>query len=1200
MAVSVLIKTRGAVTQAGQLGLAGFDAAPEVETLFEVDPAPGARGLDAKVAVWSRVTLPAAPEEAAWDICHRLRGAAGLSLDGGPPEVVEPDLEQRWLSGSPTEFGLAFAAACEPKGMQGGNYAKAEPHDWFSDPLHSQLRTVTKPAGAAVVRIAHLDTGLDLNHKALPTGLRLDLALNCLKPGGPQDVTDHATGFGEQLGHGTATAVILAGVNPADGSVLGGAPRAEVVPIRVANSVVLFRNSAIVKALTHVRDLNRTADPAKRIDVVTMSMGGLASAAWADIVNQLYDQGVFIVCAAGNNFANVPTRHIVYPARFRRVVAACGVMADGRPYADLALNEMAGNYGPQSKMDTAMSAYTPNLPWAAAGCPTVVGRNGGGTSSATPQIAAAAALWIERNRARLEAYPEPWMKVEATRKALFDSAHSDAGVDRGRLGRGLLRAADAMAVKPAAAAELKAQKKDDTDFAVIKVLFGTGLAAAAAGDDGRRRMLELEALQLSQDCAGFVELDIDPSGESGGWDAAKVEKVRAWLLAQPRASNALRQALGGAARVARARPRDEDRARVDPKVWTGASAPPAPKRRRLRVFARDPMAGQDLETAQRNETVISTPWEPGLEPGPTGEYLEVVDIDPASGVAYAPVDLNHPHLLVQDGLTPSEASPQFHQQMVYAVTMKTIGHFERALGRRALWSPRRTFHQGKPRDLFVRRLRIYPHALREQNAYYSSRHKALLFGYFPAEADAKGRTLPGAPVFTCLSHDIIAHEATHALLDGLHRRFEEPSNQDVLAFHEAFADLVALFQHFTLPDALREAVAKARGFLRAETELGQLAVQFGVATGRFGPLRSAIGQFNKQGHWEAHRPGTADYEAAKGPHARGAVLVAAVFDAFLNVYALRTRDLLRLASGGTGIMPDGEIPHDLVNRLAQEAAQVADRMLQICIRALDYCPAVDINFGDYLRAAITADRDVSNDEDSAYRVALIGAFRARGIYPEGVRSLSVESVTWEPPWTQPAEKPFAAVLKEMSMAWALEGDRKAAFDASNANAAKLHKWLRDPACVTDDFVRSLGLNRADIPEPRSGKKALREERERKQVLVGDRPGFLGGIEIHSVRPARRVAADGQGRTDLIVEITQSWFEMEDQGRTRPFRGGVTLVVDPAAARIRYVIRKRVAKPERVAGEMALRASLAEGSLRANYFGDDGDPAEPFALLHRQH
>jgi hypothetical protein len=64
-------------------------------------------------------------------------------------------------------------------------------------------------------------------------------------------------------------------------------------------------------------------------------------------------------------------------------------------------------------------------------------------------------------------------------------------------------------------------------------------------------------------------------------------------------------------------------------------------------------------------------------------------------------------------------------------------------------------------------------------------------------------------VFTCLSHDIIAHETTHALLDGVHPRFNEPVNEDVLAFHEAFADIVALFQHFSYPGVLRESRSHA-------------------------------------------------------------------------------------------------------------------------------------------------------------------------------------------------------------------------------------------------------------------------------------------------------------------------------------------------------------------------------------------------------
>src|SRR3954451_3441400 len=150
-----------------------------------------------------------------------------------------------------------------------------------------------------------------------------------------------------------------------------------------------------------------------------------------------------------------------------------------------------------------------------------------------------------------------------------------------------------------------------------------------------------------------------------------------------------------------------------------------PSSRRLRIFAFDPSLAQQTETAAIQEITVRIPWERDpdlgrLPEGPVGEYLEVVDIDPASQAAYAPVDLDDPALLAQGGLPPSEGNPKFHQQMVYAVAMTTIRHFERALGRLALWSPRvARGEDGKIHAEFVQRLRIYPHGLREANAYYS-------------------------------------------------------------------------------------------------------------------------------------------------------------------------------------------------------------------------------------------------------------------------------------------------------------------------------------------------------------------------------------------------------------------------------------------------------------------------------------------------
>ena len=356
-----------------------------------------------------------------------------------------------------------------------------------------------------------------------------------------------------------------------------------------------------------------------------------------------------------------------------------------------------------------------------------------------------------------------------------------------------------------------------------------------------------------------------------------------------------------------------------------------PTYRRLRGFTFDPSLSTKLDTAIINERVYSVPWE-DLEPGPAGEYVEVIDVDPASACWYEPVELDHKHLLAQDGLMPAASNPQFHQQMVYAVVMTTIKNFERAIGRPVMWSDRTPEEMGKRwrdltqedrKKLFVQRLAIYPHALREANAYYSPRKKALLFGYFPASEAGLGVYYPGGIVFGCLSHDIIAHETTHAILDGIHPRFMEVTQPDGFAFHEAFADIVALFQHFTFLDVVRHQIAKTRGDLGMNNLLGQLAQEFGQATGNRGSLRDALGGPDEEGKWKRRAPDPKRMQESLEPHERGSILVSAVFDAFVTIYETRIADLRRIASGGTGILNEGELHPDLVNRFAVEAVEAA-------------------------------------------------------------------------------------------------------------------------------------------------------------------------------------------------------------------------------------------------------------------------------------
>lgn len=476
----------------------------------------------------------------------------------------------------------------------------------------------------------------------------------------------------------------------------------------------------------------------------------------------------------------------------------------------------------------------------------------------------------------------------------------------------------------------------------------------------------------------------------------------------------------------------------------GASAPAW---RRLEIFAIDPSIDTSLANVSISRCVLPVRWEP-LNPGPTGEYIEVVDVDPSSQCVYDPVDLEDKHLVAQNGMTPSEGSPQFHQQMVYAVAMKTIENFERAIGRRILWSERIYDGEGKflkglsDDDRYVARLRIYPHALREANAYYSPLKKSLLFGYFNASTTDPRDELPGGTVFSALSHDIVAHETTHAILDGIHRRLLDPTNQDMLAFHEAFADIVAIFQHFTLPGLLFDQIQRTKGNLGLmDSFLSSLAVQFGKATLRGGALRNALGKFDGKGR--RIKPDPAALSRTVEPHDRGAILVAAVFDAFVLIYESRVSDLRRIATGGTGILPAGDIHPDLARRFADEAAKAAQHVLTICIRALDYLPPVDITFGDYLRALITADMVIVPDDPRRYRLAFIEAFRNHGIYPLDVRSLGEDSLRWIPvneeEWKELCHiMPPREVLRTMANAWEVPDD-------DSSNNRRLTSPRRTPA-----------------------------------------------------------------------------------------------------------------------------------------------------------
>ena len=576
--------------------------------------------------------------------------------------------------------------------------------------------------------------------------------------------------------------------------------------------------------------------------------------------------------------------------------------------------------------------------------------------------------------------------------------------------------------------------------------------------------------------------------------------------------------------------------------------PEDPLHRPLRIFALDPTQPK----LEGSIATVKVPYEP-IEPGFRGSVFEVDTRDGVTGQSYRALDLDDRRVLLASGRDPSPGDPLFHQQMVYAVASLVYARFKTALGRHLAWGFDANGAGGQAR------LRLRPYAENARNAWYDKERGEIAFGYFEADAAVAGRNVPRGLVFTSLQHDVIVHEVTHALVDGLREHLMVPSGPDTLAFHEGFADLVALFQRFSYEKVVDTALGRARGRLEDATDLAGIARQFGETTGRPDALRTAL-------DGPVYDPGLEE-------HALGAVLGAAVFEAFMTVFRRKTARYLRLATGGTGTLPPGELPTELRRILSERASRLAGQFLEICVRAVDYCPPVDVTFGEFLRALITADHDLVPDDPWGYREAFIDAFRARKIYPGHVRFLSEDALRWQPPIRRvpPIQELTFAALK-------FRGDpgRPADIAELRRQAVALgrvigHREHRETFGLAVDGERGLGGDRLEPPQ------------------------------VHSIRTSRRVGPDDQVVFDLVAEVTQMRHVAAGPGRPAfEFLGGSTVILGPDGG-VRYTVAKSVLNQDRLDAQMEFMTSDRGRELWTTHAGRLQPTRQPFKLLHdRRH
>jgi hypothetical protein len=561
--------------------------------------------------------------------------------------------------------------------------------------------------------------------------------------------------------------------------------------------------------------------------------------------------------------------------------------------------------------------------------------------------------------------------------------------------------------------------------------------------------------------------------------------------------------------------------------------------RSMTIIAQDPSIKDRDGRILRSR--IAIPYE-RLGPGPRGYRVHVVDYDSSQRVLYQAFDPG------DDGDAFAAApdrdlltDPWFHAQNTYAIVMRLLARFERGLGRRVSWGF--NGHQ----------IHICPHAFLEANAYYSDDNRGIYFGYFPG---ADGKT-----VFTCLSHDVIAHETTHALLDGLRGSYTLSSGPDQAGFHEGFADIVALLSVFGLKDVVsallpgrtREGkrVRKAKltvGNLCDSVLLG-LAEQFGREASRYRAdcLRRAVRRPPRKGVYES-----ASYDEA---HKRGEILSAAVLNAFIAVWARRLRSWL----------PARE-KYVAMDRVVEDGADAAEQLLTMCIRALDYCPVVDIKFGEFLSALLTADMElVPDDGKYKYRPILREQFSRWGIVPEfgSHENLEQGKVSELGVWRSTAvEEPldYDGIHREP-----LERDREEVFKFLWANRRALKVFEH---AYTE--VISVRPSMRQAPDGFLLRETVSEYRQRLDIAAHQLPAVCRGMR----KP------DG----------------MPDNAKVC-LRGGGVLIFDEYG-KLKYHIRSRIDNADRQNARLEYLTRYGIRDRRGGYGLGDGSPrGMRFAVMH---
>jgi serine protease len=275
-------------------------------------------------------------------------------------------ISRRWGSAVAAGF-LVLGLTADPAGAVPS--PGTDPNPLVGDSVRDEqwhLKTLNVPgawvyADGAGVTVAVIDSGVDADHPDLKGQVLPGLDLVDPKGNGDTDL----------VGHGTTVSAIIAGRGDDKAGVIGIAPKAKILPVRVLNEENRYNDAIIV-----AKGVRWAVDHGAR--VINLSLGGNGSSpALAAALDYAFAKDVVVVACTGNTSAST-TDEVWYPAREPGVIAVAGT-------------DRAGDAlwpGSITGQQTVVSAPATDL---------VGARPGGywkvqGTSFAAPMVAGTAAL----------------------------------------------------------------------------------------------------------------------------------------------------------------------------------------------------------------------------------------------------------------------------------------------------------------------------------------------------------------------------------------------------------------------------------------------------------------------------------------------------------------------------------------------------------------------------------------------------------------------------------------------------------------------------------------------------------------------------------------------------------------------------------------------------------------------------------------